>query len=110
MLPGFQDDVDAKPLLVATFLDSSADDVPLYTPVLNFTQLKTALEATLLEHNESNAVMDLVLFEQVHKILRQRPVTKLHAFECQLNAVGKCCRQSKLPSLIVHVIACLVCI
>ena len=81
---------------MATFLDTSADDVPLYTPVLNYEQLKTALETTLSEYNESNAVMDLVLFEQVHTILRLHPVTKSHVFKTPI----ACCRRSTFPALI----------
>lgn len=60
-----QDEVDAKPLLMATFLEASTEDVPLYTPVSSYEELKAVLEAKLSEHNESNPVMDLVLFQQV---------------------------------------------
>lgn len=35
-----------------------------YTPVLNLTRLKAVLYGKLQEYNESNAMMDLVLFEQ----------------------------------------------
>lgn len=43
---------------------SSADDIPVYTTVPSYEQLKKALEEKLREYNESNAVMDLVLFQQ----------------------------------------------
>jgi dynein heavy chain len=36
----------------------------LYTPVPTYESLKKALEDKLAEYNETNAVMDLVLFQQ----------------------------------------------
>lgn len=42
----------------------SPDDTPLYTPVPGYDQLKKILEDKLAEYNETNAVMDLVLFQQ----------------------------------------------
>lgn len=43
---------------------SSADETPLYAPVPTYESLKKALEDKLNEYNETNAVMDLVLFQQ----------------------------------------------
>jgi hypothetical protein len=43
---------------------ASADDTPLYAPVLSYDGLKKVLEDKLAEYNETNAVMDLVLFRQ----------------------------------------------
>jgi dynein heavy chain len=45
-------------------VQASADDTPLYTPVPTYESLKKALEDKLAEYNETNAVMDLVLFQQ----------------------------------------------
>lgn len=45
-------------------LQTSADDTPLYAPVPSYDALKKALEDKLNEYNETNAVMDLVLFQQ----------------------------------------------
>jgi dynein heavy chain len=38
--------------------------VPLYAPVPSYEALKKVLEEKLAEYNETNAVMDLVLFQQ----------------------------------------------
>lgn len=61
-----QDELEAKPLLAATFLETSADDLPIYTPVPSHEELKSVLDSKLMEHNESNPVMELVLFQQVN--------------------------------------------
>ena len=43
---------------------SAASSTTAYTPVPDLTRLKTVLDGKLQEYNESNAMMDLVLFEQ----------------------------------------------
>jgi dynein heavy chain len=45
-------------------VQATSDDQPLYAPVTAFAGLKKALEDKLGEYNETNAVMDLVLFQQ----------------------------------------------
>jgi dynein heavy chain len=45
-------------------LQATADDTPLYAPVATYETLKKVLEDKLGEYNETNAVMDLVLFQQ----------------------------------------------
>lgn len=42
-----------------------ANDAPVYAPVADAASLRQALEERLAEYNEGNAVMDLVLFDQV---------------------------------------------
>lgn len=52
----------------------------VYTSVPSFEVLRTALDARLAEHNESNPVMDLVLFQQVScSSPGGAPVAGLHA-------------------------------
>ena len=48
-------------------LQATSDDVPIYTNVPSFESLKKVLDDKLREYNETNAVMDLVLFQQVWK-------------------------------------------
>ena len=43
---------------------NAASSTTAYTPVPDLTRLKTVLDGKLQEYNESNAMMDLVLFEQ----------------------------------------------
>jgi dynein heavy chain len=45
-------------------LQTSSDDTPLYAPATSYEALKKVLEDKLQEFNETNAVMDLVLFQQ----------------------------------------------
>jgi dynein heavy chain len=45
-------------------VQATSDDQPLYAPVTAFASLKKTLEDKLAEYNETNAVMDLVLFQQ----------------------------------------------
>jgi dynein heavy chain len=37
---------------------------PVYAPVASYDSLKNVLEEKLAEYNDTNAVMDLVLFQQ----------------------------------------------
>ena len=60
-----QAEIEARPLLFTSFMAQDADENPVYASVPSFEVLRTALDARLAEHNESNAVMDLVLFQQV---------------------------------------------
>jgi hypothetical protein len=50
--------------MCALCLQSSADDTPLYAAVSGYDVLKKTLEDKLNEYNETNAVMELVLFQQ----------------------------------------------
>ena len=42
----------------------NGDGNPVYAPVATYDSLKKVLEEKLAEYNETNAVMDLVLFQQ----------------------------------------------
>lgn len=59
-----QAEVESKPNLWGNFMTVSGDDVPLYASVPGYDQLRTSLTQKLGEYNESNAAMDLVLFQQ----------------------------------------------
>lgn len=48
-----------------TRAQSNSEDVPVYSSVASYDVLKKALDDKLHEYNESNAVMNLVLFQQV---------------------------------------------
>ncbi len=56
--------LEERPLLFTSFMASSADDTPLYTQAASYDALKKVLEDKLNEYNETNAVMELVLFQQ----------------------------------------------
>ena len=43
----------------------TADEMPIYNAVPGYETLRKTLDAKLAEYNESNTVMDLVLFQQV---------------------------------------------
>lgn len=51
-------------LLEHAAVQASADDTPVYAAVPTYEALKKSLEDKLAEYNETNAVMDLVLFQQ----------------------------------------------
>eukprot|EP00891_Asterochloris_glomerata_P002883 jgi/Astpho2/2883/Aster-01037 len=59
-----QTEVEARPLLFSNFMTVTADDSPVYNNVPSFDTLRKTLDEKLAEYNESNAVMDLVLFQQ----------------------------------------------
>ena len=45
----------------------SGDDVPLYASIPGYDALRATLTQKITDYNESNAAMDLVLFQQVFK-------------------------------------------
>ena len=60
-----QAEIEARPLLFNNFMTMTADETPIYNSVPGYEALRKTLDAKLAEHNESNTVMDLVLFQQV---------------------------------------------
>jgi dynein heavy chain len=50
--------------MMDTFTNMDVEDRPLYTEVAGFDNLRATLDAKLAEYNDSNPVMDLVLFQQ----------------------------------------------
>lgn len=59
-----QAEIEARPLLYNNFMTMTAEDNPVYNAVPGYDQLRKTLNDKLAEYNESNAVMDLVLFQQ----------------------------------------------
>lgn len=55
-----QDDYLKQTIIFTSFASSAGS----YLPVAGMDQLKKVVDTKLLEYNESNAMMDLVLFEQ----------------------------------------------
>ena len=62
---GVQAEVEAAPNLWGNFMQMSGEDVPLYAAVGGYDALRPVLTTKLGEYNESNAAMELVLFQQV---------------------------------------------
>lgn len=62
-----QEAVEERPIILTGFLNFTPDDSPIYEAVASYEVLKKALDDQLRAHNESNAVMELVLFQQVNK-------------------------------------------
>jgi len=60
-IPGTDEDLFATPLVYTNFATTSDGS---YLPVPSNEKLKAVLDSKLVEYNESNAMMDLVLFEQ----------------------------------------------
>ena len=63
-----------QPNIFTSFCTNTGDDTLPYLPIKGWEQLKKTLEVQLAEHNETNAVMNLVLFsdamEHVSRISR----------------------------------------
>jgi hypothetical protein len=53
-------------------MNFTADDLPIYDSCRSYDTLKKLLDEQLASHNETNAAMDLVLFQQV-RVRRSRP-------------------------------------
>lgn len=60
--PIYQADMFAPPVIFTTFCGQGTSNA--YTSVADGPKLKKVLDAKLQEYNESNAMMDLVLFDQ----------------------------------------------
>ncbi|CAD7696266.1 unnamed protein product [Ostreobium quekettii] len=95
--------VEAQPRLFASFTTVSADDTPIYNEVEGFESLKKTLDDKLVEYNETNAVMELVLFQQaIEHICRITRIIDLPCGNAMLVGVGGSGKQSlaKLASFI----------
>ena len=76
-LEGYEDwvaDEEGEPNIFTSFCTNTGDDSMPYLPVKGWEQLSKVLEDQLTEHNETNAMMNLVLFsdamEHVSRIAR----------------------------------------
>jgi dynein heavy chain len=56
------EEVFAEPIVFSDFVVPTAGE-PAYLPIVDIPQLSTCLEQKLVEYNESNSIMELVLFE-----------------------------------------------
>ena len=73
----------------------TADDTPMYNNVPGYEQLRKTLNDKLAEYNESNAVMDLVLFQQaMEHICRITRIISLPRGNAMLVGVGGSGKQS----------------
>merc|ERR1711871_175450 len=60
------EEVFSDPLIFTNFMELHAG-LPIYVAVDEYTKLKDTLDAKLAEYNESNTIMDLVLFQDAMK-------------------------------------------
>ncbi|KAF5834390.1 hypothetical protein DUNSADRAFT_8976 [Dunaliella salina] len=87
--------IEERPLLYCSFLQSTPEDVPVYCSVPSYDVLKKALDDKLREYNESNAVMNLVLFQQaMEHITRVARIIDLPRGNAMLVGVGGSGKQS----------------
>eukprot|EP00899_Mesostigma_viride_P009330 jgi/Mesvir1/18399/Mv14277-RA.1 len=87
--------VDARPLIFTTFSQSNAEDVPVYVGTDSYAKLKKLLEDKLAEYNDTNATMELVLFEQaMEHVCRITRVIDLPRGNAMLVGVGGSGKQS----------------
>ena len=90
-----QAEVEARPLLYNNFMTFTADETPVYNVVPGYEQLRKTLNDKLAEYNESNAVMDLVLFQQaMEHICRITRIISLPRGNAMLVGVGGSGKQS----------------
>eukprot|EP00955_Chlamydomonas_euryale_P098702 365162-Chlamydomonas_euryale.AAC.26 len=87
--------IEERPLLYCSFLQSTPEDVPVYIDVPEYETLKKVLDDKLREYNETNAVMDLVLFQQaMEHITRIARIIDLPCGNAMLVGVGGSGKQS----------------
>lgn len=89
------EEVEARPNVFCSFINGPNEDYTPYLPVPGYDKLKKVLEENLAEYNESNAVMDLVLFQQaMEHICRITRIIDLPRGNAMLVGVGGSGRQS----------------
>ena len=94
-MSSLQAEIEARPLLYNNFMTVTADDTPVYNVVPGYEQLRKTLNDKLAEYNESNAVMDLVLFQQaMEHICRITRIISLPRGNAMLVGVGGSGKQS----------------
>lgn len=90
-----QNALEERPILFTSFMTVSGDDTAVYTQTASFDKLKKTLEEKLAEYNESNAVMELVLFMQaMEHIVRIARIISLPRGNAMLVGVGGSGKQS----------------
>ena len=97
--------VFAEPLIYTSFITMCKGHEPSYKPIEEMDELKTTLEAKLLEYNETVSTMDLVLFNQaMEHITRIARIIFQPCGNALLVGVGGSGKQSlsKLTSFILN--------
>ena len=85
--------VEARPIVYSSFM--LGGDEPTYEPAPSFDRLRAILEERLSEYNESNPVMDLVLFNQaLEHVSRISRIIDLPRGNAMLVGVGGSGKQS----------------
>ena len=89
------EEIEARPNIFCSFVNGPNDDFTPYLPVTSYDKLRKVLEENLKEYNESNAVMDLVLFQQaMEHVCRISRIVDLPRGNAMLVGVGGSGRQS----------------
>eukprot|EP00232_Nephroselmis_pyriformis_P019075 CAMPEP_0182900652 /NCGR_PEP_ID=MMETSP0034_2-20130328/28990_1 /TAXON_ID=156128 /ORGANISM="Nephroselmis pyriformis, Strain CCMP717" /LENGTH=4527 /DNA_ID=CAMNT_0025034901 /DNA_START=131 /DNA_END=13711 /DNA_ORIENTATION=+ len=89
------EEVEARPLVYTSFMQTSGDDSPVYTMCDTYDKLRKVLEEKLAEYNENNAVMELVLFNQaMEHVTRIARIIDLPRGNAMLVGVGGSGKQS----------------
>ena len=92
--------MEARPLLYSDMMTVTADDTPVYNGVPGYDSLRKVLDDKLAEYNESNAVMELVLFQQaMEHICRITRIISLPRGNAMLVGVGGSGKQSLARSV-----------
>lgn len=87
--------IEERPLLYTSFMTTTAEDMPVYNSVPSYDSLKKVLEDKLNEYNETNAVMELVLFQQaMEHVTRIARIIDLPRGNAMLVGVGGSGKQS----------------
>ena len=87
--------VEEKPIIFTSFMTTTGDDEPAYATIQTMAGLKKHLEEKLEEYNNSNAAMNLVLFDQaIQHITRISRVISLPCGNAILVGVGGSGKQS----------------
>ncbi len=89
--------IEERPLIYASnaSMTFTPEDVPVYNSIASYDTLRKTLEDKLREYNESNAVMELVLFQQaMEHITRIARIIDLPRGNAMLVGVGGSGKQS----------------
>ena len=90
-----QDELWAKPLAYTTFAIQTDDDVKPYFTINDSEKLSKILTTKLGEYNESNAVMDLVLFTQaMEHVYRISRIIDTPRAATRCSSASAACKQS----------------
>ncbi|KAI8473051.1 MAG: flagellar outer dynein arm heavy chain beta [Monoraphidium minutum] len=100
--PGGLAALEERPLIFTSFMQPS-DDGSIYAPVPSYDALRKVLDDRLAEYNDTNTVMDLVLFQQaMEHVTRIARIMDLPRGNAMLVGVGGSGKQS-LARLAAHI-------